>query len=352
MKILLLVVLVLSVACSTKKNKEEGKLKAASCWNEERASFVLDKLTKVSNSMNGGKSLDVALVEETCRKRKYSIGDKYIVLLNEVGGEVNGKIVRKSDDPKACMDRALKDIEKLKSAVDDKIIGMHKQMYAKDWSDPDTSPVSWLNCGGDQNAFDDSVAILLHELTHGLKITEMQCVYHAVSQKYLCFRLPKELPLRSYGKLDNFSTDDENTIKALEIIQKIYLTDVDQPLYMLIDELNAYTLSNYNYHELFKKYGTKRFFDKEGKRPGIFLPLFYKITVNYLSKLQKDNKRLYMETFLVNTSNRTNMKELLLKVRETYLAWAKYLKARKQAEKPWERKLFDEAQAIEATLKL
>lgn len=356
LKIICLLVLCLSISCA-RRNKHPDitvpgpSLPPKACWDEEKVNTILQKLTSVSTTMNDNVAHKLELKVDTCKKRKYSIGNSFIILVNGKNG-ISGKTLNIAEDPKLCMERALDMIRELKSDVDDKIIKIHQQMHADQWADIDLSPVGWLNCNGTQNQFDDSVATLLHELNHQIRLDDMKCMYVALSKKYLCFQLPKILPLRSYGKLESFSTDDENAIKALNSIQQIYLTNIDEPFFLLLDELNAYTLTNFNYHEFLRKFPQKRFFDIDGKRTGVFSPLFYKITVNYLSRLQKENKKLYMEAFLINTMNRSNIKELLFTVRKTYLAWQKYLKARKLEEKPFEKKLFDEAQAIEATLKL
>ena len=115
--------------------------------------------------------------------------------------------------------------------------------------------MGWLKCDGDEVEFFDSVVTFVHELDHQLRKNDDQCIYSAAYGNYICFDFPESLPPRSFGKLGSFPTRDEKAIRALRTVQKIYLTDIDENLLLLLDELNAYTLSVRNYVDLYRRKG-------------------------------------------------------------------------------------------------
>jgi hypothetical protein len=337
-KIIILTTLFLSVACSTSKPVVRPQL---DCWNEKNAKSVYDKLLTILNAT------EAELVEESCHKRKYIVGDRMIILVNLPDGVVKGRTYNEAQDPKQCLARGLETIKSYDSSIYNKILEKHQKLYPHEWSDPDLSPVSWLDCAGTQAAFDFSVTVFLHELTHQLADEKKQCIYMAVAQKDLCFDFPKDLPPRSYGKLGHFPTMNQEVLTVLNNLQKLYLGDIDQPFLTLLDELNTYTLSNENYLALLKKWGDKRLFDYDGKRPAIFSTIFYKLTMNYLSRLEKEHTKLFNKTFRENKLNQKAILELAQICARIYQEWGEELKKNQRSQRDWERTLFEEAVALQ-----
>lgn len=333
------------ISCSSKDSRK------SSCWDESKVSFVKDKLISVMQNLSDEK-LEPKLIEESCKKRKYQVGEHFLIIANSPDKSVEARTFRASAHPKQCLERALESIANLNSEIDNKIVSLHKSKFPESWQDVDLSPVGWLNCTSTQADFDDSVTTFLHELTHQIKELEKQCMYLAISKKQLCFDFSADLPLRSYGKQESFPTANKDAVKGLTMIQKIYLTDTDQAYFWLLDELNAYALTAFNYSERLKLYGSKAFFDKEGKRPGVFLPLFYKISVDYLLRLKQEDRELFNKEILENKVNRDRLKELFTLTQITYQDWRKQLRSAGKPERDWEKALFKQAVEIQNSLKL
>ena len=344
---------VIIASCSSPAIKKNE----SSCWNEKLSTQIYDQLLSVFRTMDSIDSQsktykEVQLVESSCNKRKYIYGDHMFVLVNHKD-TIEAKSFHISDDPKKCLDRGLSLVNSLHSVVYQSLIERHREKYPMEWNDPDLSPVSWLQCGEKGLEFDESVTTMLHEMTHELRAKERQCLWLAVDQKELCFELPNILPLRSYGKIDHFPTFDPNAIRGLTALQKMYLTDTDQPLIMLLDELNAYTLTNKNYLDRYMKFGRMGIFkESDGKRYGIFVPVFYEYLMLYLSRLKKDDLKLYNNVFRANKTNNISIKELMSTSKKTYESWIRYLKTQHELPKDFENNLYKDALKIEASLKL
>lgn len=103
---------------------------------------------------------------------------------------------------------------------------------------------------------------------------------------------------------------------------------------------------------MLKLEGPKKLFDENGKRAGISLPLFYKISVDYLQRLRKEDNGLFQQAIMKNKINRAGLKEIFPVVRSTYQSWKKELVRAGEPEKDWEKAFFQQAEAAHKKLGL
>lgn len=325
---------------------------APACWDESLAQVLLTRMQNMISTMSNNKSAEAKLLSSSCTKRKYQVGDRLVIIFNSPDKSVHGMTWNLSTDPKKCLDQALLDIAAFHSSSYEEIIRLHREKHPNLWADIDLSPVGWLHCDEKGIDYRESLATFLHEMTHqnGEKLNG--CLYDGVQNKNLCFDFPSSLPMRSLAKRETFPTKDPQVLKAMAMIQKLYLTDSDFSLIFLLDELGAYTVTNKFFTEQIRLFGEDSFFAKDGKRPGIVLPLIYNYSLLYLTRLKIEKPDLYQEVFVKNQKNRLNLLDLLKNSKTVYQGWRKQLKHLKRPEKEIETNLWKDSQKLEAELKL
>lgn len=296
----------------------------------------MKQLEPVIDNASSGQVLKTEMVEGTCNKEVYKRGEYRIVLFQDAKG-VSGSVTPAANaiDPavmSACLAKTELVIDKIKYPIGKSIFDSYRTQFPNIWSDFDIGATKWLSCKDtNARAYYDSIPVLLHELTHDLR--EDPCLFTA--QGKVCFDLSPNLPLRSVAALKSFPSKDENTVQGLSFIQKMYMTDTDQPPLFLFDELNAYRITNETMIHILESEGPKAVFE-EDKRAGVFLPMFLLYSVRYLRYVKSYQPELYKQNFEANETNKMAIKNLWSSGEGVYRQWTAVLKKAGYKEKPFE----------------
>lgn len=342
---LLLSSLVLFSCASTKKDAHPK-----GCIREEEISSLrkmMESTVETKVKSDGETLSPFSLVDDQCVKRVYASGDYRIVFKKGTlasDSEIRGNLSRFSDmkDKAACFKDAVELIHGLEIPFANIALQQHLKKFGQPyWDDPDFGPMKWLKCDGRPNPdFYSSLGTLLHEVNHELK--DDQCLFIPSEGRSLCFKLDPKLPLRSLARIEKFPTKERSITQALEMVQKVYLTDMDLPPVMLFDELNSYIITNRAMTSVLKKKGAAALYDGES-RQGVLLPLFLTYTVRYLSILRGTAPQLYQENFrpVPGNANYTNIQTLLVDSEKVYSEWLHSLRVAKKTPKPIEETLWN-----------
>lgn len=321
--------------CSSKNKSTPVLSQDLSCVSEQDISEMLPKFIAFIETLKGEK-IELKPIVKSCHKVKFSNQFLSVVLFRLPGmAKTHGSTINNTPDElkKTCWDKALHDINQLDElSVANRILLLHQKRYPLEWEDLDIGPSKWLQCQASvASEWHLSLMTLLHELAHQLdfKIDDKKCLYSLDNDKNLCFKLDEKLPWRSLAKLDLSDIPENRGRKFFEKIQKVYLTDIDQPVLNLLDELNAYSIDN-----LVQSWSLKQskssVIELDGARNPATVTLFQLLVKNYFERLKGNNSNLYHLTL---ASNKTPLKQLFSRSEDTYQKWLKELKTNNETEK-------------------
>jgi len=207
-----------------------------------------------------------------------------------------------------CLNRALEDIQNLNLDFSQRLMQEHRFQYQWLWNDPDIGPVKWLQCNKKRDvSWYDSLAVFLHELSH--EVRNNGCIFNSNNNSKICLELPQDLPLRSIAKIQDLTTLSSDRVEDLVWIQRLYLTDLDQPPLLLFDELQGYIITSKAYTATLTKLGAAAL--KNQKRLANYLPLFMLYSVRYLEELRNRSPAAFEENFGVCSKNYLSLNLLL-----------------------------------------
>lgn len=287
-----------------------------------------------------------ALIEDTCRKRTYE-KEKYRAVVYRVTGTTDEAAVEVyltsnilGVDRKACLNEGLREIQLLNQNFARHIVEQAEKKAGADWEDPDLGPVKWLACKEHGNdAYFDGLVMFLQQMTQYL--TRGQCLFHSGTGRHLCFKLAPGLPHRAVAALSEFKAPDPVEEEAFRFVQKLTLTERDEPPFELFEELNAYTVTALAMTAVLKNHGVAGIYDKNGKRNGAFVPLFMVYTLRYLEKIRDLDHGMYDENFAPGGTNKDNLCVLLDSAEAAYRGWVLELSRVKKPEKYLEHLLWE-----------
>lgn len=286
------------------------------------------------------------LLQDTCDKRIYRRGDYRIVIytlpqtlnttrsglsvtqyerIRGFAGQDRGDLG--ADQAKACVDRALADLQTI--GVGSDAMALYRQRYAMQWDDPDVGPARYLNCTGKGISYQRSLSVMIHEATH--ELTKGNCLYSLHSGYTVCFSLPVTLPSASIAasEIHNPVGQRSKYVEQMENAQTLYLSDLssrNRGPGFLFNELNAYTAGTEVLSALLRTDGTEGLLEG-GKPVPVLLPLVSLWTVRYLNAMKKLDPDFYSEILAPGNADREQVDALLAHAEE---AWQNWIAAEKQ----------------------
>lgn len=334
-----LVFFLILASCASTKNP-------ANCVEKKDEKFLVEKLTTILSTMRGA-PLELKEIERSCHKVKYKAFDNVQVVVYRLPGMINTltSTVNYTEPAlqQACWDKALGDLTEIdKDSRYKNQMDLHQKSHPFEWKDLDVGPSKWVKCGlNDQEQYYSSLVTLVHEVNHEIKTFKdnQVCLYLLEKQDYLCFEFDKDLPRRSLGRLDLNIIPFDAGRESLTHLQDIYLLNIDQEIWSLLDELNAYGISARTMTRILEVKGGAHIFT-EGKRNMAIVSMFQLIVKRYFERLKVKNPRAYTKTL---EQNRENLKVLLQNSNDAYLEWVRVITSHNEKEKKAEltfRKLF------------
>lgn len=266
-------------------------------------------------------------LEALCNKEVYSKAGYRLLISKKPGTQEDVNGVFRTEDQvltpeaaRSCLHKAETDINHMQFEAGTRALQAYKTSYPELYDDPDLGPVKWLRCKvSEQNDYYDSLSTLAHELSHELR--KADCLFPSFNSSAICFDLDPSLPKRSLGLISKFPTEDQKKVEFLRMMQKIYLTDADQPPSWLFDELNAYTITANGIARDLSTRGRSEFYRQDGTRNIVLLPMFLVITANYLIRLESQDPVGFENNFGAAGSNRSNLRSLLNASAIAFLNW-------------------------------
>jgi hypothetical protein len=337
-----LVMFLILASCASPKN-------VANCVEKKDEKFLVEKLTTILSTIKGS-PLKLKEIERSCHKIKYQAFDKVQVIVYRLPGMKNtlSSTVNYTEPVlrQACWDKALMDIFEIdKGNRYQKLMELHQKMNPFEWKDLDVGPSKWVKCGlDDQEIYYSSLVTLVHEVNHEIKTFKdnQVCLYLLEKQDYICFQFDKDLPRRSLGRLDLNIIPFDAGRESLTHLQDVYLLNIDQEIWSLLDELNAYGISARTMTRILEVKGNAHIF-REGKRNMAIVSMFQLIVKRYFERLKEKNLRAYEK---VMAQNRKHLQILLQDSNDAYLEWLRVIARNNEKEKKAEltfRKLFTHA---------
>lgn len=302
------------------------------CLDEKKFEESLSRMSKLIDTSYANADINTSterpqLVEDHCDKKIYFKRDFRLVVSRRPGNEEEPNVsvqprgtALSEESAHACLQKVEQDVAKIHFEAGIRALYNYKRNYPTYYEDADIGPVKWISCASsDSHSYWDSLPDAIHELSHDLR--DEECLFPIKRNEVLCFKLDQDLPKRSLGKVEDLGTSDEERLRFLESAQKMYLTDTDQPVHMLFDELNSYTIATIGLITLLKERGHDNFYDSSGGRTAVILPLFMNMTANYLIRLNDDNRPLFSRNLLANQVNSQSLSRLLRTAEETFAEW-------------------------------
>ena len=320
--------------------------KYADCVEKKDETLLIEKMTAILSSSQGT-SVNLKEIERNCHKIKYHAFDQIHVVIYRLPGMINARSSTVNMiDPKlqkTCWDKAIADLSEIDNESSYKeMMDLHLKMNPFEWKDLDVGPSKWVKCDlKDQEQYYTSLLTLAHEVNHEVKTFKEDkiCLYMLEKKDYLCFKFDQDLPRRSLGKLDLNIVSLRAGRKLLIRLKEIYLTNIDQEIWSLLDELNAYGVTARSMTRISKVKGRGLVFI-EGKRNIALVSMFQLIVKRYFERLKIKNSIAYKKAI---QQNRENLQELMKNSNEAYLEWVRELAKHQEQEKEAEvifRKLF------------
>jgi hypothetical protein len=334
-----LVMFLLLASCATSK-------KGAFCVDKKGENTLVEKMQTMLSTINGG-PVELKEIDRSCHKVKYlAFDDVHVVIYRLPGMDRSQASTVNYTDPKlqnACWDKALTDLSQLDQNEDYKLLlKLHKEMHPFEWKDMDVGPNKWVKCGNnDLEQYYGSLETLVHEVNHEIKTFKQDdvCLYLMEKKDYVCFNFDKNLPKRSLGSLDLNIIPLNAGRKLLTTIQETYLTNIDQEIWSLLDEMNAYGVTTRTMGRILKEKGMGHLIT-DGKRNIAIVSMFQLIVKRYFERLKVKNPVAYGQAI---EQNRESLKQLFQNSNDAYLEFvrelAKHQETEKIAEKTF-RKLF------------
>ncbi len=292
------VILLFFLGCASKKHGEK-------CIDSKLQATVLSKIIPALDRMESETITELKLVNDACWKRTFTKNGRTLILYsNPASGSVSVASTNSSgttEERRVCLERAITESSSWPGDLAENIIEQNLKLYPKFFNDPDVGAVKWLKCGAPLTTWTDSVATLLHELNHENK-NRKGCLFNPISKQYLCFPRSKEAPLRGTAGFEKIPVSEAKVAESLMHVQKIYLTDIDQPYHMLLDELLSYTITLNSFRNLLVA-SPKNIYEKDGKRFGVLLPLFQTYVVRYLDNFHKADSKKFNELIVKESSS-------------------------------------------------
>lgn len=316
---LLLCLLSLPLSCASAPG---GGSADSDCLSASETAAELAKLEKMVSPWVGSDSGQTRLIEDQCTKKVFERGEYRLVVYRDHGGVSGNAALQRPPTAlpaEECFARAMADLDQLDIPGSEVIMVRHRVKYASLWNDFDIGPARWLRCERKKNvAYYESVQTLLHELNH--QIREKHCLVLARTNETLCFTGAAQMPRRSIAKLDRFPTAQADMIASLRAFQGTYLTQVDEAYPLLVDELNAYTVTTRALKIMLEKLGPLSV--AEGKVRGVvFLPLVMVWTTQYLERAQKLAPSAFELVLGKRTKNRKHLRKFIEEAETEYRGW-------------------------------
>ena len=330
--LLLLFVLVCS-SCSTAPNGADASKET--CIDDSYAKPALQKLGTFLDAgmatMEGRKASDFQLIEDKCWKRTYLKSGRQVVLYKHLDGPASEMKLATSSGAgdaaakKACIAAATQTLRRSDAQLIDAIFQKHQSLQADFFGDLDVGPVKWLKCQ-DRASIDwyESLGTMLHETNHENRVGD--CVYSPFQKAPQCFEFEQGMPRRAYAALETFPVRDAASVAKLKMIQKVYLTDMDEPFVMILEELNSYTVTLRAMDRLIQSEGVKSHYPAGEDRQGVLVPLFQVYAIRYLDRLLESNRPQFERVFLQRPANLNRLKTILKDSEIAYREWEKTLK--------------------------
>ncbi len=326
---------------------------AKTCLTETEIETVIGKLKPAYENMIAKDAAPMNM-ERTCHKAKFSI-DKYIIMVysDAKNGGAHGRLVkdnglRTEAEAKECLDTAITSLSRTNIPGFTELLRLHKNQNPEQWADPDIGPMNWVHCRAIGDEYWESIRTLAHELNH--ESVGPSCVYVMETQKTLCLKIPEDLPTISIGKVDLSFITHPAAKDFFQKLQTTYFEALNQPFNTLLDELNAYTVTNMTWRGELEFIGKDIVIDKEGHRAGFPLPYFLLTSANYLVQLKDQNPRLYRLTFR-QTENGKITSMLLKRAEAEWLKTIEALKKNGSEVKDFEKALFEKYKALRREIK-
>jgi hypothetical protein len=274
---------------------------------------------------NGAPITPTTFVSGTCDKRIYTRDGRRIVAYRKGPRSLGIKTANAVSE--ACWTAALAHLHTLELPLADKILDAYQRAFPQLWDDLDLGPASYVSCAADpaHEQYNETLTILLHELQHELR--RDGCLFNATSGEDFCYALPTKLPGRALARLDHMPVGDPEERSFYELLQHMYLVDVDQPPLMLFDELDAYLSTARVWTAMLRKLGAPQLLDGKGHHMYLPLPLFALYSVRYLEALRVKQPKRYAEVFGPDTANRRTLMRLLDECGRAYDDWVAALAA-------------------------
>lgn len=318
----------------------------SNCVQKKDEISLVKKLTTILSTMNGS-PLELKEIERSCHKIKFKAFDDVQVIVYRLPGMQNtlSSTVNFTEPAlqKTCWDKALSDVSDIDK--DDRfkhLMELHQKMNSFEWKDLDVGPSKWIKCGvNDQEKYYSSLVTLVHEVDHEVKTFKGDnvCLYLLEKKDYLCFQFDKDLPRRSLGRVDLNIIPFDAGRESLTHLQDVYLLNIDQEIWSLLDELNAYGVTARTMTRILEVRGSDHIFT-EGKRNMSIVSMFQLIVKRYFERLKEKNPKAYAK---VINENRKNLQTLLQNSNDAYLEWTNVIAKHNEKEKKAEltfRRLF------------
>lgn len=334
-----LVLILLLASCAGPKNP-------GNCVTKKDEKFLGEKLSTILSTVKGG-PVTLKEIERSCHKIKYQAFDNVQVVIYRLPGMTKtlSSTVNYTEpaEQSACWNKALTDVMQIdKDGRYQQLLDLHKKMNPFEWQDLDIGPSKWVKCGpNNQEIYFGSLVTLVHEVNHEVKKFDgdQVCLYMLEKKDHLCFEFDTDLPRRSLGKLDLNIIPHDAGRDMLTQMQDVYLLNIDQEIWSLLDELNAYGITLQTMTRILEVKGFDHIVTG-GKRNLALVTMFQLIVKRYFERLKEKNPEAYQKILV---DNKENLKALLKSSNESYKEWVRVLEKYNEKEKKAEavfRKLF------------
>lgn len=330
----------------------------AYCLDERQEQKVLTQVEAGADALATTQHKPITgteLLEKACHKNIYLKNGLRIVIYKDPlieNSPVSATVMPASDFNKTsqCFKEAIQEIRSFDQPMLKDVLATNENRFGWQWNDMDIGPVKWLNCKDDMSMeWFTSLGDLVHELNHQNR--EESCLHYPGNGTALCLNLSSELPRRSLAKMKRFPTRDKGVNAALLGIQKIYLTQMDEPPLILFDELNSYILTNKVMTEVLRKHGATALFKKDG-RGLVLLPLFMFYSARYILLVKNKKPELYAKNFTPFSENMNNLKVLFSQGEKVYNEWVAELAKQNSPQAGVENALWQQYLLIKGKLNL
>ena len=333
------VMFLLLASCATTK-------KEADCVDKKGENTLVEKMQTMLSTIHGS-PVNLKEIDRTCHKVKYlAFEDVHVVIYRLPEMDRSQASTVNYTDPKlqkACWDKALTDISELdQNEQYMELLKRHEKIHHFEWKDMDVGPNKWVKCGNqDSEKYYGSLETLVHEVNHEIKTFKGNevCLYLMEQKNYVCFNFDVLLPKSSLGRLDLNLIPLNAGRKLLTTIQETYLTNIDQEMWSMLDELNAYGITVRSMTRILKVKGLGHIII-DGKRNIAIVSMFQLTVKRYFERLKVKNPVAYEQAI---EQNRESLKQLFKNSNDAYLEFvrelAKHQETEKIAEKTF-RKLF------------